>query len=84
MSRQKNLTQEEWEAWEDHPGTQALKQYLLALQGDLKRRWAEGEFTSLEQYATAIKNAKAIGMSELLDNLQHLNYEELCGVIYEE
>ncbi len=44
----------------------------------LKSRWAAGEFTEVFEYATAIKNAKAIGQAETITALLELDAEALA------
>lgn len=60
-----------------------LMQFLLREQESLKVRWASGEFTHVEQYATAISNAKAIGQCEMLERLITIEPEQFISVIGE-
>ena len=70
----------EWEGWLAHPISQQLLNKVLAgWEEELKEEWSRGRFTELQQYATAIKNAKAIGSCETINRIRTLNYEFFCA-----
>lgn len=46
---------------------------------DLQERWASGEFSSMEHFATAQLNAKALGAVDALQRVVDLDYQQLVG-----
>ena len=79
----RQATQAKFEDWSAHPVTVAFLQFLMREQEALKARWAGGEFTHVEQYATAISNAKAIGQCEMIERILALEPEQFISVIGE-
>ena len=80
----KLLSEQEWEDWQAHPGTQVLHQVLLAWKEQVKEQWAAGSFTDMSQFGTAILNAKAIGAVQLIDQVIGLEYERIMGEVTDE
>lgn len=74
-------SQEEWEAWLEHPATQALRAAFKAQQDDRKDMWMSGLFTDQSQYGTAILNAKAIGFCEAAQIIIDLDYQQVIQEI---
>lgn len=73
------LSQEEFDAWRDHPVTHLLRELAQRRKEQLKEQWASGQFTDLSQYGTAILNAKAIGRCEEISWFADLDYETFLG-----
>ena len=61
-----------------------LLQALSSRVESLKEQWANGVFTDQSQFATAIKNAKAIGNCELCDWVVALDFEQLESELKDE
>lgn len=72
-------TERDFSDWLQHPVTKLLRTYLEAKREGLKNQWAQGEFTYQEGYATAIKNAEAIGACVVYSDLLELEYEDIAG-----
>ena len=70
----------EWAGWLTHPATKALRQWANLWRKELKSAWEMGNFTfpSIEQ--TALKNAEAIGMINVLAALEEISLEQLVEV----
>jgi hypothetical protein len=49
-----------------------------------KESWASGDFTHLEQYATAIANAKAIGGCTTYQEVLDIDYPAILGELSDE
>jgi hypothetical protein len=49
-----------------------------------KESWARGDFTYLEQYATAIGNAKAIGSCDTYQEILDIDYPAIIGELSDE
>lgn len=77
------MTEAEFQAWADHPITKALKAVLRKRVEDLKGQWATGNFTDQSQFATAIMNAKAIGIVNALEYIVNMDYEQFEGEVNE-
>lgn len=78
------ISQEEWEEWVQHPTTKSLRVVLRLWQEGLKDRWARGEFTDQQQFATAMLNAKAIGEFEALERVLGLDQQQLAAELDDE
>lgn len=78
------LDKETWLAWQDHPATKALHLYLHKQVERLQREWVEGRFTDQSQFATAIENAKAIGVCQASLDIAGLEYDEIIGELDDE
>jgi hypothetical protein len=51
---------------------------------EFKESWARGDFTYLEQYATAIGNAKAIGACDTYQEVLDVDYAAIIGELSDE
>lgn len=61
-----------------------MRRVMVGWKVDLADRWLSGEFTDLSQYATAIKNAKAIGQAETLSTLLEMDFEGFATEVKDE
>ena len=72
-------TEQEWKDWMEHPATLAQRKWLSQYREVLKETWASGAYSDQAQFGTAIANAKAIGMCQILEDLQNLQYDQVIG-----
>ena len=75
------LSEDDYKSWLEHTGT---KHFLAAMRQKkevLKEQWAAGKFTDLHEYATSIKNAKAIGQCEEIDWILDMDHNVINAEI---
>lgn len=77
MQVRQDVTKEEWENWLTSPATIRLREWAWERQEDLKRRWAEGEFTDAMQTAMAVRNAGATGACSVYEEIQEMDFEKI-------
>jgi hypothetical protein len=76
MSDKQKLDQQ-FKEWIQHPMTQHLRAWLRQGLEDEKDSWAAGAYTDQSQWATAIKNAEAIGRCGLAKTILELEPSQL-------
>ena len=73
------LTEEEFNEWKLHPGTQALLALLEARREALRRQWEAGAFTDYEKDAVALVNVGNLGTCKGYAFVTELTYEDYIG-----
>ena len=73
------LTEEEFNEWKLHPGTQALMALLEARREALRRQWEAGAFTDYEKDAVALVNVGNLGTCKGYAFVTELTYEDYIG-----
>jgi len=79
MTTQQLPTQEEFEAWLDHPITRMMKAWAEKRKSDLKDQWAAGMFTDQTEVGLLTRNIGAIGECHMADRIINLDYEQFVG-----
>ena len=70
------LTEEEFNEWRVHPGTQELLRLLEIKRDTLRRQWEGGSFTDYDQGTTALINVGNLGTCKGYAYVAELTYEE--------
>lgn len=66
------MTRDEYEVWKHHPLTEKFHQFLRDYRVDLMSRWAEGEFSTPDLQASAIKSVEAMAKCQCYRDLAEL------------
>lgn len=69
------LTEEEFKAWWDHPGTRALVRILHAKREELRQAWEGGAFTDYDDRTTALVNVGNLGTCKGFAFVTDFSYE---------
>lgn len=69
LERVLTLEQELFQAWKDHPTTQALLKHLQSERERMKEMWASGGFAAPSVEEMAIRSAAAQGYCSALDDV---------------
>ena len=78
------LTEEEFNDWQRHPMTVALKEILASKRNQLRLAWEGGSFTDYDSHAMALVNVGNIGTCKGFAYVQELDYVQYLGEIDEE
>lgn len=73
------MTEEMFADWWEHPVSQVLRNAALARRQTLHELWEQGDFFDMFDHASALKNARGVGMCETLVWLINLDFEILKG-----
>ena len=77
----RSMTEEEFNAWKLHPGTQAVMEILAKKREELRQAWEGGSFTDYDKGAMALVNVGNIGTCKGYAFVQNLDYEQYLGEI---
>ena len=69
MSRNPEITEQEWTDWKMHPVTVQYHKRLEQFLEDLKQQWVSGNFTSSTVDETAQMNASNIGKAQMITDI---------------
>lgn len=69
------LTEEEFNEWKLHPGTQALMELLAAKRDELRQLWEGGSFTDYAKDTTVLVNVGNLGTCKGYAYVTDLTYE---------
>jgi len=70
------LTEEEFNEWRLHPGTQAIIAVLEAKRDSLRRQWEAGSFTDYDAGTTSLINVGNLGTCRGYAFVSELTYED--------
>lgn len=73
------MTEEMFADWWEHPVSKILRETVLVRRQTLHELWEQGEYFDMFDHASALKNARGIGMCEVLVWLINLDFEILKG-----
>ena len=73
----KEVDQEMFLAWRDHPITMLVMANLEQRRNDLKELWASGGLASPRMDEMAIKNAAAQGACSIIEDILGIDYVQL-------
>lgn len=79
MSRNPEITEQEWADWKMHPVTVQYHKRLEQFLEDLKQQWVSGNFTSSTVDETAQMNSSNIGKAQMITDILGLDFETLTG-----
>lgn len=79
MSRNPEITEQEWADWKMHPVTVQYHKRLEHFLEDLKQQWVSGNFTSSTVDETAQMNSSNIGKAQMITDILGLDFETLTG-----
>ena len=71
------ITEEDFDAWKHNPVTQRLMEVLENSRQRMRNTWELGGYTRDTQYASDIKQAEAIGMCNIIHQIQELEFNDL-------
>lgn len=69
------MTEEEFQAWRDHPGTRALVRILQAKREQLRQGWEGGSFSDYSKDTTVLVNVGNLGTCRGYAFVTDLSYE---------
>ena len=75
------MTEEEFNEWKSHPGTQAVMEILAKKREQMRQAWEGGAFTDYDDRALALVNVGNIGTCRGYAFVQDLDYETYVGEI---
>jgi len=75
------LTEEDFNAWLQHPGTIALKKILEAKREELRQHWEGGSFTDYTKDATILVNVGNLGTCKGYAFVTDFTYEQYVSEI---
>lgn len=75
------LTEEEFNEWKLHPGTQAVLAVLHAKREALRQAWEGGSFTDYDKGTTALVNVGNLGTCKGYAFVTDLTYEDYISEI---
>lgn len=75
------LTEEEFNAWKLHPGTQALMRILHAKREELRQQWEGGSFSDYSKDTTVLVNVGNLGTCKGYAFVTDLTYEQYISEI---
>ena len=75
------LTEEDFNAWLQHPGTIALKKILEAKREELRQNWEGGSFTDYTKDATILVNVGNLGTCKGYAFVTDFTYEQYVSDI---
>jgi hypothetical protein len=70
------LSEEDFNAWKDHPATKEIIALLHAKREELRQRWEGGSFTDYSQDTTALINVGNLGQCKGYAFVTDLTYEQ--------
>lgn len=70
------LTEEEFNAWLQHPGTIALREILHAKREELRQNWEGGSFGSYDKDETVLVNVGNLGTCKGYAFVTDFTYEQ--------
>jgi len=70
------LTEEEFNAWLQHPGTIALREILAAKREELRQEWEGGSFTDYSKDGTILVNVGNLGTCKGYAFVMEITYEQ--------
>ena len=73
----RDITDEDYAAWLDHPVTEMFLRYCNAKRFELMNQWAQGHFTDSKHEGTAQMNAEALGKAQVYGELLALQFEQI-------
>ena len=73
------LTEQEFNEWKSHPGTQVVMEILSKRREQLRQDWEGGSFTDWEAGTTALINVGNIGTCKGYAFVMDLDYESYLG-----
>jgi hypothetical protein len=66
---------ESFQSWLHHPQTIQLLEILQKWREEEKEKWASGALTTPDHFATAVKEAEAIGRCQTCNDILTMEYE---------
>ena len=75
------LTEEDFNAWLQHPGTIALKKILEVKREELRQNWEGGSFTDYTKDATILVNVGNLGTCKGYAFVTDFTYEQYVSEI---
>jgi len=70
------LTEEEFNAWLQHPGTIAVREILAAKREALRQEWEGGSFTDYSKDGTILVNVGNLGTCKGYAFVMEITYEQ--------
>jgi hypothetical protein len=75
------LTEEDFNAWLQHPGTVALRKILHAKREELRQQWEGGSFTGYTKEETVLVNVGNLGTCRGYAFVTDFTYEQYVSEI---
>jgi hypothetical protein len=80
----RELKNEEWVEWLQHPVTQLVRSYIKHRREDLKESWARGAYTAESEFGTKFLMAGALGEAAALQGFLDMDVDTVNGELRDE
>lgn len=77
MSNPITISEEEFEAWKQHPVTKGFFRWLDVKHQNNQNSWSAGQYQDADVYKSAVRNAGALGQCSMIAEIKMLEHAQL-------
>lgn len=84
MSKSIQISEDDFDAWKQHPATKEFFRWLDVRHQEIQNTWAAGQYQDHDVYKSAVRNAGALGQCSMIAEIKMLDHTQLDGDLSDE